>query len=210
MTLAKKPAILSLDPSSVGDVLDDVRKVGDATGAQDQAERFVASLQKRLDAVKERAALADTRPRVACLEWMEPVLVAGHWVPEMVEMAGGEDVLGDKHTPSFRVEWERVLDARPEVVVITPCGFDTRRGLKELSLFTEREGWDSLPAVQQSRVFVVDASAYFSRSGPRLVDGLEIMAEILHPELFAGLVPEGGVVRINGKPVSPGASKKSG
>ena len=129
---------------------------------------------------------------MACLEWMDPVLVAGHWVPEMVEMAGGEDVLGDKHTPSFRIEWERVLEARPEVILVTPCGFDAKRALQEVSLLTEREGWSSLPAVEQSRVFVVDASAYFSRSGPRLIDGLEIMAEILHPELFSGFVPTGG------------------
>ena len=180
------------------DVIGDVLKVGDATGARDEAERFADSLRRRVDAVKARAALADTRPRVACLEWMEPVLVAGHWVPEMVEMAGGEDVLGDKHTPSFRIEWERVLQARPDVILVTPCGFDAKRALQEMSLLTGREGWDSLPAVEQSRVFVVDASAYFSRSGPRLIDGLEIMAEILHPELFSGLVPPGGAIRING------------
>ena len=184
------------------DVIGDVLKVGDATGAQDEAKRFADSLRRRVEAVKARAALADTRPRVACLEWMEPVMVAGHWVPEMVEMAGGEDVLGDKYTPSFRVEWERVLEARPEVIVVTPCGFDVKRALQEISLFTEREGWDSIPAVEQSRVFVVDASAYFSRSGPRLIDGLEIMAEILHPELFSGLVPPGGAIRITGLVVS--------
>ena len=183
------------------DVIGDVLRVGDAAGARDEAERFAASLRGRVEAVQARAALADTRPRVACLEWMEPVLVAGHWVPEMVEMAGGQDVLGDKHTPSFRIEWERVLDARPEVILVTPCGFDAKRALQEMSLFTGREGWDSLPAVEQSRVFVVDASAYFSRSGPRLIDGLEIMAEILHPELFSGLVPPGGAIRINGRVV---------
>jgi iron complex transport system substrate-binding protein len=159
--------------------------------------------------VKRKVALATERPRVACLEWMEPVLVAGHWVPEMVEMAGGEDCLGNKHTPSFRIEWERVLEAQPEVIVVTPCGFDTRRGLQELRLFTERAGWESLPAVQQSQVFVVDASAYFSRSGPRLVDGLEIMAEMLHPELFSGMVPQGAAARVYGKPVSAGARARS-
>ena len=202
------PEILSLDPNSVDDVIGDVLKVGEATGTKDEAERFASTLRRRVDAVKARAELAATRPRVACLEWMEPVMVAGHWVPEMVEMAGGEDVLGDKHTPSFRIEWERVLEARPEVILVTPCGFDAKRALQEISLFTERDGWDSIPAVQQSRVFVVDANAYFSRSGPRLIDGLEIMAEILHPELFSGLVPPGGTIRINGQVVA--AKKPSG
>ena len=181
------------------DVIEDVLKVGGAVGAEDEAQRFADSLRRRVEAVKARASLADARPRVACLEWMEPVLAAGHWVPEMVEMAGGEDVLGDKHAPSFRVEWERVIEARPDVIVVAPCGFDAKRALQEMSLLTEREGWDSLPAVEQSRVFVVDASAYFSRSGPRLIDGLEIMAEMLHPELFSGLVPPGGAVKIDGQ-----------
>ena len=152
-----------------------------------------------MESVKGKVALAGSVPRVACLEWLDPVLCAGHWVPEIVGLAGGEDCLGDKDSPSFRVEWQQVLDQRPDVIIITPCGFDVKRGLQEIHLLTEREGWDSLPAAQKGQVYVVDASSYFSRSGPRLVDGLEIMAEILHPELFSGMVPEGGVARVYGE-----------
>ena len=188
-------------------MLGDIVLVGQATGAEDVAERFVAKLQRRIDSVREKVALATSRPRVACLEWMEPVLCAGHWVPEMVDLAGGEDCLGDKEKASFRVEWLQVLAQRPDVIVVTPCGFDVKRGLQETNLLTSREGWESLPAVQKGQVYVVDASSYFSRSGPRLVDGLEIMAEILHPELFSGVVPEGGAARLYGEVFSPQASR---
>ena len=196
------PEILSLDPVSLEGVLGDILKVGQATSTEGVAEGLVASLRRRIDTVKNKAALAQTRPKVACLEWMEPVLCAGHWVPEMVELAGGEDCLGKKDSPSFRVEWEQVLEERPDVVVITPCGFDVRRGLQEVHLLTSRDGWKSLPAVESGRVYVVDASAYFSRSGPRLVDGLEVMAEMLHPEIFSGMVPEGAAARLYGERVS--------
>ena len=185
------------------DVLGDILRVGQATGAEEPAERSVASLRGRIDSVKEKVGLAGARPKVACLEWMEPIMCAGHWVPEMVELAGGEDCLGDKSGPSFRVEWQQVLEQRPDVIVVTPCGFDVKRGLQEVSLLTSREGWDSLPAAQKGQVYVVDASSYFSRSGPRLVAGLEIMAEILHPELFSGMVPEGGAARLYGEVFSP-------
>ena len=198
-SLENKPTILSLDPTSLDGVLADIRQVGRATGAESAAERLAASLNERIERVRQKVGLASTRPRVACLEWMEPIFCAGHWVPEMVEIAGGEDCLGAKDKPSFGVEWQHVLDQRPEVIVVTPCGFDVKRGLQEIQLLTGREGWESLPAAQKGQVYVVDASAYFSRSGPRLVDGLEIMAEMLHPELFSGLVPQGSVSRIYGE-----------
>ena len=180
-------------------MLQDILRVGEATGAEDAAERFAASLRHRISLVKEKAALAGNVPKVACLEWMEPILCAGHWVPEMVELAGGQDCLGDRSSPSFKIEWQQVLDQDPDVVVITPCGFNAKRALQEIRLLTGREGWESLPAVQQGRVYVVDASSYFSRSGPRLVDGLEMMAEMLHPELFSGMVPEGAAIRLYGE-----------
>lgn len=187
-----------MDPTSIADVLDDIRKVGQAMGVEKAAEEYAQSLSAKVDTVQEKVSFAAKKPRVACLEWMQPILCAGHWVPEMVEMAGGEDCLGDKGTPSFRVEWQQVLDQSPEVIVITPCGFDVKRGLQEIQLLTSREGWDSLPAARNGQVYVVDASAYFSRSGPRLINGLEIMAEILHPELFSGMVPDGGAARLYG------------
>ena len=160
--------MLSLDPTSIEDVLEDILRVGRATGTPEVAQDYVGSLRLRIDSVRQTVALAAEIPRVVCLEWMEPILCAGHWVPEMVELAGGKDCLGDKGTPSFRVEWQRVLEERPEVIVVTPCGFDVTRALQEVHLLMQREGWRTLPAVQNGRVYVVDASAYFSRSGPRL------------------------------------------
>ena len=187
-------------------MLGDVLRVGQATGAEEAAERLVASLRARIDRVKEKSSLAGRRPRVACLEWLEPIMCAGHWVPEMVELAGGEDCLGDKASPSFRVEWQQVLDQRPDVVLVVPCGFGVRRGLKEIDLLTSREGWETLPAATKGELYVVDASSYFSRSGPRLVNGLEMMAEIFHPQLISGMVPQGSALRIYGGATSRGAN----
>ena len=200
--LPKEPVILSLDPTCLDDVLKDIMRVGEATASGQHANALTTSLTRRIDRVREKVGLANTRPRVACLEWMEPVLCAGHWVPEIVDLAGGEDCLGRKDSPSFGVKWQQVLAQNPEVIVVMPCGFDAKRTLNEVQLLTSREGWDSLPAVRQGRVYAVDASSYFSRSGPRLLDGLEIMAEILHPELFSGMVPKGGAIRIYGESFS--------
>ena len=192
------PEILSLDPKSVDDVIGDVLKVGEATGAKDEAERFASTLRCRVDAVKTRAELAATRPRVACLEWMEPVMVAGHWVPEMVEMAAGENCFGSKDAGSGPIEWDEMVASQPEVIIFMPCGYDSKRALQDVPLLSANEAWASLPAVQNQRVYIIDASAYTSRSGPRLVTGLEIMAEMIHPELFSGSVPEAGGIRIYG------------
>ena len=178
----------------------DILLVGQATDKEEAAEAMVVSLRERIEAVKAKVALAPKRPKVACLEWLEPIIVAGHWVPEMVELAGGEDCLGNKASPSFTIEWQQVIEQRPDIIVILPCGFDARRAVKEIDLLTGREGWHELPAVEKARVFVTDASAYFSRSGPRLVDGLEMLGEMIHPELFSGMVPQEGAIRLYGAP----------
>ena len=172
--------------------------MGRATGSEEVAEPLVGRLQTRIDAVAKRAANATSKPRVLHLEWAEPVMCAGHWVPEMVELAGGTNCFGDKETGSFRLEWSEVVASQPEVIVLMPCGFDVKRTLQDVPLLTEKEGWASLPAVQNNRVYIIDAGAYTSRSGPRLVVGLEIMAEMIHPELFSGIIPEGGALRLYG------------
>ena len=192
----KEPEVLSLDPQYLGDVLEDVRRVGRATGAEAVAEQVTARMQERIDAVTERAALSDTRPKVLHLEWTDPLMCGGHWVPEMVELAGGENCFGDKEMGSFPLEWDAVVESQPEVIVLMPCGFEVPRALQDVPLLTQKDGWDSLPAVQNNRVFAIDASNYTSRSGPRLVTGLEILAEMIHPELFNGMVPEMGARRI--------------
>ena len=198
--LPHNPEVLSLDPHSLEDVIADVKTVGKAAGVEDRAIRLASSLKKRRDRVVSLGATADTRPRVVCLEWLDPLMVGGHWVPEMVGLAGGVDCFGKPGQPSFTVEWKQIVEAQPDMIIAMPCGFDVRRGLSEIKLLTEKAGWDELPAAKNGSLFVVDANSYFSRSGPRLVDGLEITAEILHPELFNGLVPLNGAFRIFGKP----------
>ena len=198
VALAKEPQVLSLDPQYLGDVLEDIRRVGCATGAEDRAESLVAGMQARLDAVAQAAAQAATHPRVLHLEWVDPLMCGGHWVPEMVELAGGVNCFGDKEKGSFRLEWAEVVDSKPEVIILMPCGFDVKRALQDVPLLAKQEGWASLPAVVNNRVFVIDAGAYTSRSGPRLVSGLEIMAEMIHPELFSDMVPEAGALRLYG------------
>ena len=187
--LVSQPRLLPLSPSLLGDVLQDINRVGEATGREEQAGFLVRRLRERIDRVTARTATAAERPATFCLEWADPLYVAGHWIPEMVEMAGGIDGLGGKGKPSVPIEWERVVSYAPEVVILMPCGFDVERAVREMPLLTRLPGWLDLPAVQRGQVYAVNATAYFSRSGPRLVDGLELLAKILHPELFPGPIP---------------------
>ena len=187
--LVSQPRLLPLSPSLLGDVLQDISRVGEATGREEQAGFLVRRLRERIDRVTARTATAAERPATFCLEWADPLYVAGHWIPEMVEMAGGIDGLGVKGKPSVQIEWERVIKYAPEVVILMPCGFDVERAVREMPLLTRLPGWSDLPAVQRGQVYAVNATAYFSRSGPRLVDGLELLAKLLHPELFPGAIP---------------------
>ncbi|TAM83114.1 MAG: cobalamin-binding protein [Acidobacteria bacterium] len=180
--LARKPEVLSLNPQSLADVWKDILAIGRAIGRNSQARKLVGELEGRVSAVARRVSQVSARPRVACLEWLGPLFVAGHWVPEMVACAGGIDVLGKGAKPSFRLPWQDVLNASPEVIVIMPCGYGLEQAVKEFSAMTLPEGWESLPAVKDAQVFAVEASGYFSRPGPRIADGVEILASILHPE----------------------------
>ena len=183
-SLARKPQIISLAPAKLSDVLRDIESVGEATGKKREAEVLVRGLKQRIERVRERTSSSDLRPRVACLEWLDPLYSAGHWVPEMVELAAGIDGLGKKGEPSEEIRWDAVRAFAPEVLVLMPCGFDVRRTVKEAPLLRRLEGWSGLPAVKTGRVYAVNGSAYFNRSGPRLVDGLEILAQIIHPEIY--------------------------
>ncbi len=198
LQLPKTPQILSLDPQYVGDVLNDIRRVAAATDTTTRGEEIVAGLQARIDAVSQRARHATTRPRVLHLEWAEPVMCGGHWVPEIVDMAGGINCFGDKERGSFRLEWDAVLASQPDIIILMLCGYTTQRALEDLPILTAKPGWDDLPAVRHHQVYAMDAGAYTSRSGPRLVQGLEIIAEILHPELFSGMIPPDGAARVAG------------
>jgi iron complex transport system substrate-binding protein len=170
------PEVISLDPRTVGEVLGDIRALAQAVDAKDAGTDLVRDAADRIDRVKLAVRGAE-RPRVAAIEWLDPVFVAGHWTPQLIEYAGGEDVLGLAGEPSERRSWEEVAAARPDVVVIMPCGYDAERALVEADDHAEE-----LATVGAQRIVAVDATSWFSRPGPRLVDGLEALAHVLHPE----------------------------
>src|SRR3989454_7526821 len=186
--LESAPKIVSLEPQGLLDILDNLLLVGTLTGRTVQSEALASSLRARIERVRSRARGLPA-PRVACLEWLDPIYAAGHWVPEMVEIAGGRDLLGTSRDPSFVIAWEQIITADPEVVVVMPCGFDVPRTRRELHGLTARPGWHELPGRRNGPVHLTDASAYFNRPGPRIVDGLEILAKILHPEALAVGLP---------------------
>ena len=177
--LPRQPQVVTLNPHSLADVCSDIRAVGEATGCASQADAVIEKFNAAIAEVETRVA-GLARPRVLCLEWLDPPYVAGHWVPEMVERAGGRDVLGLPGKPSFRVEWETALATRPEVIVIMPCGYSLASAEAEFLKLPLPQGWNDLPAVRDGRVFVVEASGYFSRPGPRLAEGLSILASTIH------------------------------
>jgi len=178
--LATAPRVVSLDPKTLGEAMGDIRTIAQATGVRDAALELVTRQRARIDAV--RRAVRDADPvRVAAIEWLDPVFVAGHWTPQIIELAGGADVLGFAGEHSEQSTWETVAAARPEVVVVMPCGYDAERSREEAVRYAAE-----LRGIGARRIVAVDAAAYFSRPGPRLVDGLELMAHVLHPDL----VPE--------------------
>ena len=182
--LAYPPNVVSLDPASIGNMLEDIEMVGDLCGVPDAASTFIAALNERIDAVRSRASAAVSAPRVACIEWLEPPIVAGHWIPQMVELAGGVDALAKPGEASRRITMEELAASEPDVLVLMPCGMTEVRAREEFEALDNMEEWLNLPAVSSGRAYFVDSGSYFSRSGPRLVDGLEQMAYMAHPDKF--------------------------
>lgn len=176
--------ILTTDPHSIADVLDDVERFGEVLGREEKAEEVVADLQDRIDHVEERVALADRTPRVSVLDWMEPIMVAGHWMPDIVERAGGEYGITEPGEHSVPLDWDVVREFDPEVLVAAPCGFDIDHAVRDIDDLTDREGWDDLAAVQADAAYAMDGHHYVNRPGPRLVDTLEYLAAVMHPDLF--------------------------
>lgn len=190
------PRVLNLAPNSLDDVLDTIRLVGLAAGREAEADQTLAGLRGRIERVRERAGLAGVRPRTVLLEWIEPLFGGGHWDPELVEIAGGVDAVGQMHGPSTQISWEAVCRFAPEVLVIAQCGFGVARSAQDMPTLEALPGYADLPAARSGRVYVVNGSDYFSRPGPRLVDSLEILASLLHPELFGPLqTPSAQVVQ---------------
>jgi iron complex transport system substrate-binding protein len=188
-SLPREPVMIALAPHCLSEVLADIERVGEGTGTTKQSQIVVHRLRERIEVVRDRTAQSDARPRVACLEWLEPFYYAGHWVPEMVEQAGGQNGFGQKGQPSAKLAWQSILEFSPEIILIMPCGFELERTENEFHLLRKQDGWSELPAVQSNRVFAVNGHAYFSRPGPRLVDGLELLAQLIHPEIFSTPVP---------------------
>ncbi|MEO9362991.1 MAG: cobalamin-binding protein [Nitrososphaera sp.] len=193
--LGGKPDVLVLDPHDLDDILVSIMDVAERVGRVKEGRRLVSSLQKRIDAV--RGIKAESRPKVACIEWVDPPFTAGHWIPQMVEYAGGTNGLSSTGQQSRRMDFEEVAKFDPDVIVMMPCGFGVKRTIEEMKVLKGNEKWESLRAVKQKRVYAVESGAYFSKPSPRTVVGLEILAKIIHPEAARKIkVPKGSYKKV--------------
>jgi iron complex transport system substrate-binding protein len=193
-SLQNEPKIVSLNPKMLEDVFSDMIEIGNKAGVA--AEPIVSALQSRVKKVAP-ASMLKPRPTVGCVEWMNPLWRSGHWVPEMVQLAGGDEVLASIGQPSRSLQWEELREKNPDVIIFMPCGYNLEKTLQEFENAKKSFPWYELMAFQNQNVFFVDANSYFSRSGPRLVDGVELLSEILHPEFFQGQAPAGSYVRMS-------------
>jgi iron complex transport system substrate-binding protein len=179
-----QPATVSLEPNNLDDVWNDMRRVADALGVPARAEELIRSLTKRLGAIRE-AATDLPHPRVAAIEWLEPLMSGGNWMPQLIEIAGGQSLFAKAGEHSNWLEWATLIEADPDVILLLPCGFKIPQTIRDLNLLTENPAWPNLRAVKEDRVYVIDGHHFFNRPGPRLVESAEIVAEILHPKRFA-------------------------
>jgi iron complex transport system substrate-binding protein len=182
-TLPGQPRVINLEPTCLEDVFMCLKRVGDAAGVPERADQAIAQLRARVHAIESQTATIADRPRVVLLEWIDPPFCCGHWSPELVRRAGGLEGIGREGQPSRRIAWEEVRACNPDVLVIACCGFDIQRTAQDRPVLASYPGYGDLNAVREGRVYVVDGNAYFSRPGPRLVDSLEILAHLLHPQL---------------------------
>lgn len=181
---SSQPKVVSLEPNALADIWRDIQNVADALDIAGQGRNLNDHLQKRMQAIVEEAGELEARPRVALIEWIEPLMAAGNWMPELVEMAGGVNLFGEagKHSPWMT--WEELVASDPDIIIVTPCGFDIARSLEEMPLLSDKKEWGDLRAVKQAQVFVADGNQYFNRPGPRVAESLEILAELFHPKTF--------------------------
>ena len=182
-SLSGEPQVVNLEPICLNDVLATVDLLAQAAGCVAQGDRYRAELQGRIDAVAERSKTVANRPKVALLDWLEPLFDGGHWSPEIIDLAGGEPCFGDKQEPSQRRSWAQLIDAQPDYIVVALCGFNIERSMQDVEAFLACDGFTELQSIKKTKVLLVDGNAYFSRPGPRLVDALEIMAHALHPDI---------------------------
>jgi len=179
-----KRVVLSVEPQTLSQILEATLRIGEAAGVSDRAAGLVDDMRRRIDAIGQVGRRAMTKPRVLAMEWLDPPYTAGHWVPEMIRIAGGQDDLGRHGGFSYQITWSDVVRYEPDVVVLIPCSFDLARTIREATPLSRLPEWQHLPAVQKERVYAVDGGRYFSRHGPRIVDGVAMLGEILHPDLF--------------------------
>ena len=176
--------VVSLEPNTIADIFDNILTVGDLTNTKEKAEKVVAELQNRLDAVRNKTANVEKRPRVFMLEWLEPPFAPGHWTPEQVEIAGGFCLLGEAGKKSVTTTYREIYESKPEIIVLVPCGYYTEDILRQLPNTKFPAYFEEIPALRNNEIWALDASSYFSRPAPRVVDGAEILAKIFHPEIF--------------------------
>jgi iron complex transport system substrate-binding protein len=208
--LPKKPQILWLTPKSLEEIFDNLRELGQATDRAREAQELIAAGRARLEKVASATRNVSHRPRVFCLEWLDPIYCSGHWMPEMVGLAGGVDALGRRGTDSVRIPWNDVLEWAPEVLIVTPCGFNLNKAIELTPQLFNNPGWFDLPAVRNNRVYAVDANSYFARPGPRVVDGTELLAHLIHPELFQWAGSQDAFRRIEFSTAVPAAVSVAG
>ncbi|MDP9253520.1 MAG: cobalamin-binding protein [Verrucomicrobiota bacterium] len=180
-----QPSILSLEPNNLGDVWNDIRRVGGALGVSQRADELVSSLTQRLTAIRDKTVAVRSRPSVAAIEWLGPLMVGGNWMPELVEIAGGRSLFAKAGEHSPWLDWGKLIDADPGVILLLPCGFKIPQTIADLELLTQNPAWPNLRAAQSGQVYLIDGHHFFNRPGPRLVESAEIVAEILHPDRFA-------------------------
>jgi len=201
--LPNEPQILWMTPKSLEEIFDNLRELGQATDRVKEAEELIAAGRAKLEKIASITRALSQRPRVFCMEWLDPVYCSGHWMPEMVEIAGGVDALARKGTDSVRIAWNDVLEWAPEVLIITPCGFNLDKVIELTPQLFSNPGWSDLPAVRNGRVYAVDANSYFARPGPRVVEGTELLAHLIHPDLFQWEGPQEAFRRIESAKVVP-------
>ena len=195
--LEKKPDVYTMNPHNIDEILKSIEEISKKVGKEKEGVSLVDSLRKRIGFVKDRAF--EKMPRVAVIEWIDPFFTSGHWVPEMIEIAGGKNLISSEKMPSRKMQLEEIRDADPDVIVIMPCGFDVKRTVDEYNkTLAEDKEWNGLRAVKENNVYAVDANSYFSKPSLRTVTGIEILASIFHPEIFKGLeLPENSYMEIN-------------
>lgn len=178
------PVVVSLKPDSLADIWNDIMRVGTACGVAQKAEELVRSLQESMQMIAKRASEKGKQPKVAYIEWIDPLMAGGNWMPELIELAGAISLFGESGKHSPWMTWEELVASQPDLIVVAPCGFDIARTMSEMNLLIDNPQWADLRAVQDGKVFVADGNQYFNRPGPRVVESLQIFAEIIHPQLF--------------------------